>query len=153
MVQMEHRLSYTAIIVRCRETPCTYMKKSIESTTFSDLSHILLIHKLDQKTWDTGKHLQQPLSDWVPTAKNERISISPIPNTFWLPSYPLFKNWRNRACDSLDVLHWHESSLVAKSFGTGAHKPLLHLHLTRCHPADPVPRHPTIWPSSLIGRV
>ncbi len=133
----------------CAAVETLYMKKSIGST-FSDLSHILLIHALYQKTWDTGKHLKQPLSDWVPTAKTRGFLSTPSKDTFWLPSYPLYENWRNSACDCLDVLHWHASSLVAKASGL-EHTAVLHLHLARVILLAPFQEiHDLV--SSLIGR-
>jgi hypothetical protein len=133
----------------CSAVETLYMKKSIGST-FSDLNHILLIHALYQKTWDTGKHLKQPLSDWVPTAKTRGFQSTPSKDTFWLPSYPLYENWRNSACDCLDVLHWHASSLVAKASGR-EHTTMLHLHLARVILLTPFQEiHDLV--SSLIGR-
>jgi hypothetical protein len=133
----------------CSAVETLYMKKSIGST-FSDLSHILLIHALYQKTWDTGKHLKQPLSDWVPTAKSRGFQATPSKDTFWLPSYPLYENWRNSACDCLDVLHWHASSLVAKASGL-EHTTVLHLHLARVILLTPFQEIHDLA-SSLIGR-
>lgn len=133
----------------CSAVETLYMKKSIGST-FSDLSHILLIHALYQKTWDTGKHIKQPLSDWVPTAKTRGFQATPSKDTFWLPSYPLYENWRNSACDCLDVLHWHASSVVAKASGL-EHTTVLHLHLARVILLTPFQEiHDLV--SSLIGR-
>ena len=133
----------------CSAVETLYMKKSVGST-FSDLSHILLIHALYQKTWDTGKHIKQPLSDWVPTAKTRGFQSTPSKDTFWLPSYPLYENWRNSACDCLDVLHWHASSLVAKASGL-EHTTVLHLHLARVILLTPFQEiHDLV--SSLIGR-
>jgi hypothetical protein len=133
----------------CSAVETLYMKKSIGST-FSELSHILLIHALYQKTWDTGKHLKQPLSDWVPTAKTRGFQSTPSKDTFWLPSYPLCENWRNSACDCLDVLHWHASSLVAKASGL-EHTTVLHLHLARVILLTPFQEIHDLA-SSLIGR-
>ena len=133
----------------CSAVENLYMKKSVGST-FSDLSQMLLIHALYQKTWDTGKHIKQPLSDWVPTAKTRGFQSTPSKDTFWLPSYPLYENWRNSACDCLDVLHWHASSLVAKASGV-EHTTVLHLHLARVILLTPFQEiHDLV--SSLIGR-
>ena len=133
----------------CSAVETLYMKKSI-APSMSDLSHILLIHALYQKTWDTGKHLKQPLSDWVPTAKTRGFLATPSKDTFWLPSYPLYENWRNSACDCLDVLHWHASSVVAKASGM-EHANVLHLHLARVILLSPFQEiHDLIF--SLIGR-
>ncbi|KEF58494.1 uncharacterized protein A1O9_06420 [Exophiala aquamarina CBS 119918] len=106
-----------------------YSKKKVDPT-YSDLSHILLIHTLYQRTWEVGTHIKQPLSEWVPTGKARGFLNTPTKDNFWLPLYPLYANWRNSACDCLDVIHWQASSTVAKASGI-EHGVVLHLHLAR----------------------
>ena len=113
----------------CSAVEKLYMEKRTDPS-LGELHHILLIHALYQKTWEIGTHLKQPLSGWVPTAKTRGFLVTPSKDTFWLPSYPLYENWRNSACDCLDTLQWHASSIVAKASGL-EHSSVLHLHLAR----------------------
>lgn len=106
-----------------------YSKKKVDPA-YSDLSHVLLIHALFQRTWEVGTHIKQPLSEWVPTGKARGFLNTPTKDNFWLPLYPLYANWRNSACDCLDVIHWQASSTVAKASGI-EHGVILHLHLAR----------------------
>lgn len=106
-----------------------YNKKKVDQT-YSELTQALLIHALYQRTWEVGTHIKQPLSEWVPTGKARGFLNTPTKDNFWLPLYPLYANWRNSACDCLDVLHWHASSIVAKASGI-EHGLILHLHLAR----------------------
>lgn len=106
-----------------------YSNKSVDSS-LSELGHVLLIHALYQRTWEVGTHIKQPLSEWVPTGKSRGFLNTPSKDNFWLPLYPLYANWRNSACDCLDVLNWQASSVVAKAAGV-EHNVVLHLHLAR----------------------
>lgn len=106
-----------------------YSKKSIDST-MSEVAHILLIHALISRTWEVGTHIKQPLSEWKSTGKATGFLNTPVKDNFWLPLYPLYANWRNSACDCLDVLHWHASSVAAQASGE-EHDAVLHLHLAR----------------------
>ena len=113
----------------CVALETLYSKKKIDPS-YSDLSQALLIHTLYQRTWEVGTHIKQPLSEWVPTGKARGFLNTPTKDNFWLPLYPLYANWRNSACDCLDVIHWQASSTVAKASGI-EHGVILHLHLAR----------------------
>jgi hypothetical protein len=113
----------------CQGLETLYRTKKID-TSYSDLSQTLLIHALYQRTWEVGTHIKQPLSEWVPTGKARGFLNTPTKDNFWLPLYPLYANWRNSACDCLDVLHWQATSTVAKASGI-EHGVVLHLHLAR----------------------
>ncbi|KAK4943153.1 hypothetical protein LTR10_017177 [Elasticomyces elasticus] len=128
--------SWAQIISNIPETPslCAaietlYNKKKIDPS-YSELSQTLLIHALYQRTWEVGTHIKQPLSEWVPTGKARGFLNTPSKDNFWLPLYPLYANWRNSACDCLDVLNWQASSVVANASGV-EHGVMLHLHLAR----------------------
>ena len=113
----------------CSAMETMYLRKQIP-VSLSETGHILLIHALYQKTWAVGKHLKQPLSDWMPSAKTRGFIATPSKDSFWLPSYPLYANWRNSACDCLDVLQWHVAGVVARASSVEHHL-MLHLHLAR----------------------
>jgi hypothetical protein len=48
----------------------------------------------------------------------------------WLPSLPIFQQWQNLTCDSLDVLHWAANAAIGEASGF-EHPTVLHLHLAR----------------------
>lgn len=88
-----------------------YTQKHLQSST-GEFSRILLIHGLFRRTWEVETYLLQTLITWTPTAekqtpKNHLLteagteSESPT----WLPEMQLHTNWRNSACDCLDILH------------------------------------------------
>lgn len=106
-----------------------YNKKKIDPS-YSDLCQALLVHALYQRTWEVGTHIKQPLSEWVPTGKARGFLNTPTKDNFWLPLYPLYANWRNSACDCLDVMHWQATRTIAKASGI-EHGMVLHLHLAR----------------------
>lgn len=134
----------------CAALETLYNKKKVDPT-YSELSQALLIHALYQRTWEVGTHIKQPLSEWVPTGKARGFLNTPSKDNFWLPLYPLYANWRNSACDCLDVLHWQASSIVAKASGV-EHGVILHLHLARIILLTPFQEIQDLL-FSLIGKV
>lgn len=118
---------------------------------YSELSQVLLIHALYIRTWEVGTHIKQPLSEWVPTGKARGFLNTPSKDNFWLPLYPLYANWRNSACDCLDVLTWQASSVVANASGV-EHQVMLHLHLARIVLLTPFQEIQDLL-FSLIGKV
>ncbi len=128
--------AWVAIAQDVPETPslCVALEELYNSKnvdlSFSDLSHTLIVHALYQRTWEVGTHIKQPLSEWVPTGKARGFLNTPSKDNFWLPLYPLYANWRNSACDCLDVIHWQATSVVAKASGV-EHPLILQLHLAR----------------------
>ncbi|OAL21583.1 hypothetical protein AYO22_07979 [Fonsecaea multimorphosa] len=134
----------------CAALETLYSKKHVDPE-YSELSQTLLIHSLYQRTWEVGTHIKQPLSEWVPTGKARGFLNTPSKDNFWLPLYPLYANWRNSACDCLDVLHWQASSIVAKASGL-EHGVILHLHLARIVLLTPFQEIQDLL-FSLIGKV
>lgn len=95
-----------------------------------DFARVLIIHGLYCQTWDIARSLSRPLLRWSPSAKKGNAESHEV-NTGppWLPQIPLYNNWRNAACDCLDVLHWIANSDIARS---GTENPtVLHLHFAR----------------------
>ena len=134
----------------CVALETLYKKKRVDPTC-SDLSQVLLIHALYLRTWEVGTHIKQPLSEWVPTGKARGFLNTPSKDNFWLPLYPLYANWRNSACDCLDVLHWQASSVVANASGV-EHGVMLHLQLARIILLTPFQEIQDLL-FSLIGKV
>jgi hypothetical protein len=134
----------------CKALEYSYEKKSLPPM-LSDLSQILLINALFQRTWEVGTHIKQPLSEWVPTGKARGFLNTPSKDSFWLPLYPLYANWRNSACDCLDIINWQAASIVAKASGV-EHSLILHLHLSRIVLLTPFQEIQDLV-FSLIGRV
>lgn len=127
-----------------------YNSKNLDPS-YSDLSQTMIIHALYQRTWEVGTHIKQPLSEWVPTGKARGFLNTPSKDNFWLPLYPLYANWRNSACDCLDVIHWQASSAVAKASGV-EHPLILQLHLARIVLLTPFQEIQDLL-FSLIGKV
>ncbi|KIW15388.1 hypothetical protein PV08_05434 [Exophiala spinifera] len=134
----------------CVALETLYKNKKV-GLDYSELSQVLLIHALYLRTWEVGTHIKQPLSEWVPTGKARGFLNTPSKDNFWLPLYPLYANWRNSACDCLDVLTWHASSVVAHASGV-EHQVMLHLHLARIVLLTPFQEIQDLL-FSLIGKV
>jgi hypothetical protein len=134
----------------CMALEHLYNKKAVYPG-LSDISQILLVNALFQRTWEVGTHIKQPLSEWVPTGKARGFLNTPTKDDFWLPLYPLYANWRNSGCDCLDVINWQAASVVAKASGK-EHSLMLHLHLARIILLTPFQEIQDLL-FSLIGRV
>lgn len=94
-----------------------------------DFARVLIIHGLYCQTWDVARLLDRPLLRWTPSAQKENAESQQLTGTAWLPQIPLYNQWRNAACDCLDVLHWIANSDIAKT-GT-ENSTVLHLHFAR----------------------
>ncbi|KAJ9642083.1 hypothetical protein H2204_002452 [Knufia peltigerae] len=147
-VQAKRHTSKTPSLCVALETLYKNKKMSLD---YSELSQVLLIHALYIRTWEVGTHIKQPLSEWVPTGKARGFLNTPSKDNFWLPLYPLYANWRNSACDCLDVLTWQASSVVANASGV-EHPVMLHLHLARIVLLTPFQEIQDLL-FSLIGKV
>lgn len=134
----------------CAALEHLYAKKAVPPG-LSDLCQTLLINALFQRTWEVGTHIKQPMSEWVPTGKARGFLNTPSKDDFWLPLYPLYANWRNSACDCLDIINWQAASIVAKASGV-EHDLMLHLHLARIILLTPFQEIQDLL-FSLIGRV
>lgn len=106
-----------------------YMEKRLP-VGLNEFSVGLLIHAIYRHTKDmlTASRLRS----WIPSAMAEHRSAIQHnrPSLDWLPSTQIGSKWRNSACDSLDILHWHANSKVATSSGF-EHHTILQLHLAR----------------------
>lgn len=105
-----------------------YVEKRLLKNT-GDFARVLLIHGLYCQTWDVGASLSRPLLRWTPSSRKGDAESHDLTGPAWLPQIPLYNQWRNAACDCLDVLHWIANSDIAKA-GT-ENSTVLHLHFAR----------------------
>lgn len=105
-----------------------YVEKRLLKNT-GDFARVLLIHGLYCQTWDVGTILNRPLLRWTPSSQKGDAESHDLTGPAWLPQIPLYNQWRNAACDCLDVLHWIANSDIAKA-GT-ENSTVLHLHFAR----------------------
>ncbi|KAK4556244.1 hypothetical protein LTR86_006941 [Recurvomyces mirabilis] len=100
----------------------------------SQFASTVLIHAVIKRSWDVSQYLNGPLY----TSESEEHSGSQqAPPATYLASVPSFPRWRNRACDSLDVLHWDALANSAKARGLEG-PVFLQLHLARLLLLTPV---------------
>jgi hypothetical protein len=105
-----------------------YVEKRLLKNT-GDFARVLLINGLYCQTWDVGTLLSRPLLRWTPSSRKGDAESHDITGPVWLPQVPLYNQWRNSACDCLDVLHWIANSDIAKAGTENA--TVLHLHFAR----------------------
>lgn len=105
-----------------------YVEKRLLKNT-GDFARVLLIHGLYCQTWDVGASFSRPLLRWTPSSQKGDAQSQDLTGPAWLPQIPLYNQWRNAACDCLDVLHWIANSDIAKA-GT-ENSTVLHLHFAR----------------------
>ncbi|KAI5367205.1 hypothetical protein Slin14017_G022410 [Septoria linicola] len=95
-----------------------------------EFARILTIHGICHRIWEVSRYLENPLSQWIPTASRqpstELLPTAPV----WLPSMPAFVKWQNSACDAIDVLHWQANATIGQASGL-EHPTVLHLHFAR----------------------
>lgn len=92
----------------------------------TSLGTILLVHFLTRKIWDAAwfeEVLEQPDAS---NSQPDLSSACPI----YLARISSYTNWRNKTCDSLDVLHWDALGTSA-TLGGREDVVFLHLHLSR----------------------
>ncbi|KAJ5664669.1 hypothetical protein N7462_011482 [Penicillium macrosclerotiorum] len=95
----------------------------------SDFSQVLLIHAIYRRTSEVLDESRMRLSTWSPTSSIQAIATEPNRAQNWPPSSTAASNWRNAACDSLDVLNWAANSRAAES--CWEEPIILYLHLSR----------------------
>lgn len=105
-----------------------YVEKRLLKNT-GDFARVLLINGLYCQTWDIGTLLNRPLLRWTPSSRKGDAESHDLTGPVWLPQIPLYNQWRNAACDCLDVLHWIANSDIAKAGTENA--TVLHLHFAR----------------------
>ncbi|KAK6008870.1 hypothetical protein QM012_000773 [Aureobasidium pullulans] len=95
-----------------------------------EFARILMIYGLHRRLSEVATYHSQRLSHW--NSKDQSSSqTTVIPDLpIWLPSVPVFRQWQNLTCDSLDVLHWAANATIGEASGF-EHPTVLHLHLAR----------------------
>lgn len=106
-----------------------YVEKTLLPVT-GEFSRILLIHGLFRRLWEVESYLKHPLSQWTPTAQKQSAEALAKSSPVWLPSIPTYSQWRNSACDCLDILHWSANASIGTASGI-EHPTVLHLHFAR----------------------
>lgn len=106
-----------------------YMHKKVTADV-GEFARILLIYGLHRRLYDVAAYYGQRLSSWIPKDQHSVGTIVPPNSSVWLPSLPIFKQWQNHTCDSLDVLHWAANATIGEASGF-EHTTVLHLHLAR----------------------
>jgi hypothetical protein len=106
-----------------------HISKRLQSD-LGEFSRILVIHGIFSRAWEVEAYFSQNLSSWTPTANRETLDASKLKESVWLPSIPLYRQWRSSACDCLDVLHWNANATIGNAAGN-EHATVLHLHLAR----------------------
>jgi hypothetical protein len=113
-----------------------YFEKKLP-TDLGELSHVILINAIYRHTKDVLEREQTRLNTWTPTAlKQQRPDARHCQNTYF-PNTTIASQWRNSACDCLDLLHWLANGKVARSAGF-EHHTVLHLHLARIIVLTPI---------------
>jgi predicted membrane protein len=108
-----------------------YMEKKMPHN-LGEFSSALLINAIYRNTQKIMLRKQNALNSWTPTAAAHgfRDGCLLSKQHLWPSTDPMIANWRNSACDCLDVLHWQANSKAAR-FSGSEHHLILHLHLAR----------------------
>ncbi|KAI4722078.1 hypothetical protein E4T48_01756 [Aureobasidium sp. EXF-10727] len=125
------------LLIRNREDPLDlaasvddlYISKRVKADA-GEFARILLIYGLHRRLSEVAVYHSQRLSHWASKEQNlaQSVIIPDLP--IWLPSLPVFRQWQNLTCDSLDVLHWTANATIGEASGF-EHPTVLHLHLAR----------------------
>ncbi|KAI4738801.1 hypothetical protein E4T50_10736 [Aureobasidium sp. EXF-12298] len=106
-----------------------YMSKKVAADV-GEFARVLLIYGLHRRLSEVAAYYVQSLSHWVPTDQSPAVATISHKAPIWLPSLPVFRQWQNLTCDSLDVLHWAANATIGEASGF-EHPTVLHLHLAR----------------------
>jgi hypothetical protein len=106
-----------------------YMSKRVP-TDAGEFVRILLIYGLHRRLSEVAAYYSQNLSHWIPKDHPSAGASILLTAPVWLPSLPIFQQWQNLTCDSLDVLHWAANAAIGEASGF-EHPTVLHLHLAR----------------------
>lgn len=108
----------------------------------SEFSHVLLIHAIYRRTTEVIDESRMRLSAWSPTSSMQVLGREPNPAHEWPAFSTTASNWRNAACDSLDVLNWAANSKAAES--CWEEPTILYLHLSRLILLAPIAHFQTL---------
>lgn len=106
-----------------------YIEKKLIPGT-SEFGKVLLIYGICRRTKEVCQQSQSQLTAWSPSARPESRQDLQQKDETWPPSSELLSQWRNSACDCLDIIHWSANSKAVAAWGW-EHSTILHLHLSR----------------------
>ncbi|KAJ5640771.1 hypothetical protein N7528_000396 [Penicillium herquei] len=124
-----------------------YIEKRV-NPHISEFSHVLLTHAIYRRTTEVLDKSCMRLLSWSPTSSMQALTSEPNSSQEWPPSSTTASNWRNAACDSLDVLNWAANSKAAEI--CWEEPTILYLHLSRLMLLAPIAHFQTLarFPSS-----
>lgn len=106
-----------------------YMEKKLVPD-ISEFGKLILIYGICRRTKEVCLRSQSQLMSWTPSATIENRAKTYERGETWPPSSNLLSQWRNSACDCLDILHWSANSTALGQWGW-EHPTIFHLHLSR----------------------
>lgn len=106
-----------------------YIEKKLIPGT-SEFGKLLLVYGICRRTKEVCQQSQSQLTAWSPSARPEPRQDLQQKDETWPPSSELLSQWRNSACDCLDIIHWSANSKAVAAWGW-EHSTILHLHLSR----------------------
>ncbi|KAK6222882.1 hypothetical protein LQW54_000692 [Pestalotiopsis sp. IQ-011] len=106
-----------------------YMEKKLVPD-MSEFGKLILIYGICRRTKEVCLRSQSQLMSWTPSATIENRAKTYERGETWPPSSNLLSQWRNSACDCLDILHWSANSTALGQWGW-EHPTIFHLHLSR----------------------
>lgn len=113
-----------------------YIEKKLV-TGISEFGKLLLIYGICRRTKEVCQQNQSQLTTWSPSARPESRQDVRQKDETWPPSSELLSQWRNSACDCLDIIHWSANSKAVAAWGW-EHATIFHLHLSRIHILTPL---------------
>lgn len=129
-----------------------YIEKKLVPST-SEFGKLLLIYGVIRKTKEVCQQSQSQLTAWSPSAKPQSRNDVLQKDETWPPSSKLLSQWRNSACDCLDIIHWSANSKAVAAWGW-EHATIFHLHLARLLILTPLAHIQTLatsWQAHGIG--
>lgn len=106
-----------------------YIEKKLIPGT-SEFGKVLLIYGICRRTKEVCHQSRTQLTTWSPSARPQSRQDFQQKDETWPPSSELLSQWRNSACDCLDIIHWSANSKAVAAWGW-EHSTILHLHLSR----------------------
>lgn len=119
----------TCLVTLLQGLETLYIEKKLMPGT-SEFGKLLLIYGICRRTKEVCQQSQSQLTAWSPSARPEPRQALQYKGETWPPSSELLSQWRNSACDCLDIIHWSANSKAVAAWGW-EHSTILHLHLSR----------------------
>ncbi|PSN59513.1 hypothetical protein BS50DRAFT_508317 [Corynespora cassiicola Philippines] len=122
------KISYSDVTL-FRAMEIIYMEKRLPPN-LGEFSICILVLAIYRNTEQILSREKIRLNAWTPRATAENCEEQTDIEQNWLPPTSTASQWRNSACDCLDVLHWPANSKAARLLGS-EHHTILQLHLAR----------------------